>query len=145
MTKRREDAALAPCSLEGRWRTAATLAGAAARSSARGPSGRAVAHSIEWIEGNGRPEIPRSRRAVPLNPFRPLARVSTVPVEGESAFFCENPRNRRHVFTQPSRPDEPASLARQLCEEPLNAEDARGTARRGPRRAAAPRAPRLAN
>src|SRR5687767_777518 len=67
-----------------------------------------------------------SWKAVPLSSFRPLARVSTLPVEGESAFFYENRRNRRHVFTQPSRPEEPASLPGELGEEPLDAEDARG-------------------
>src|SRR5688572_32382986 len=37
-------------------------------------------------------------QAFMLRPHRPLARGRNVPVQGESAFFCENPRNRRHAF-----------------------------------------------
>src|SRR5688572_15652591 len=67
-----------------------------------------------------------SSGAVPLSVSRPLARVSTVPAEGESAFFCENRRNRRHGFKQPIPAEGPASRPGKLGEEHLDAEGRRG-------------------
>src|SRR5688572_28786839 len=66
--------------------------------------------------------MPPSPRVVPLSSFRPLARESTVPAESESAFFCENRRNRRHGFDSTVPAEKPAALPGELCEEPLDAE-----------------------
>src|SRR5687768_8446678 len=47
----------------------------------------------------------------------------TILIEAESAFFCENRRNRRHVFNPTIPIEGPAPESRKLGEELLDAED----------------------